>query len=306
MRQIEDRFGVSVNFVADDKHNGVDFFAVEWGEPVLPLVEGSAFEAQPRQLAAPSRVDAEEEQEETSDADRAGREGGEDRSAADAEGSQRRRRRRRRRRGGGEREAESGQPHAASAPGHHAQASDEGESDHDTSEMKEDDAGFSRPANGAEQPRKRRRGRRGGRARRDDGDFAASPEAGGPASSTPIERHASSFSSPDEREDDGEPQGAREVAHEGTQAASLEPAQASGNSWNDAETELRERAPQAAETAPSSEEPAASAQEAGHAQTATPTDEKPAEPVLTSTYDPARAKRAGWWAKVRASATAKE
>src|SRR4029077_8313036 len=117
LRQIEDRFGISVNFVADDKHNGVDFFAIEWGEPVLPLVEGSSFEAQPRQLAAP-RVDAEEDADETADADTAVRDAGEERSSADGEGSQRRRRRRRRRRGGAEREAEGGQPHAASAPSH--------------------------------------------------------------------------------------------------------------------------------------------------------------------------------------------
>jgi ribonuclease E len=308
LRQIEDRFGISVNFVADDKHNGVDFFAIEWGEPVLPLVEGSSFEAQPRQLAAP-RVDAEEDADETADADTAVRDAGEERSSADGEGSQRRRRRRRRRRGGAEREAEGGQPHAASAPSHRMHVPDEGESDHEASDVTEAEAGIVRPANDAEPPRKRRRGRRGGRARREDGDFDASPEARVPSSSALSERHAPAFSSPEEREADGGPQVAQGFGREETtQAAALEPPHAGGESWNGTETEPRDRAPQEEEAAPAStgESPTASADEAGQAQAAAPSAEKPAEPVLTSTYDPARAKRAGWWAKARSAVSAKE
>ena len=224
LRQIEDRFGISVNFLADDKHNGVDFFAIEWGEPVLPLVEGSSLDAQPRQLAAP-RVDAEEDAEETTDADAPVREAGEERSAAEGEGSQRRRRRRRRRRGGAEREAEGGQPHAASAPSHRAPASDEEESDHEGSDVTvRPRPALPRPANGAEPPRKRRRGRRGGRARRDEGDFDPSAEAGVPSSSAPSERHMPAFSSQDEREAEGGPLVAQEFGHEDTTpATALEP-----------------------------------------------------------------------------------
>jgi ribonuclease E len=95
---------------------------------------------------------------------------------------------------------------------------------------------------------------------------------------------------------------------ETTQATALEPPHAGGESWNGTETEPRDRAPQEEEAAPAStgESPTASADEAGQAQAAAPSAEKPAEPVLTSTYDPARAKRAGWWAKARSAVSAKE
>jgi ribonuclease E len=310
LRQIEDRFGVSVNFVADDKHNGVDFFAIEWGESISPLVEGTSFDAQPRQLAAPTRVDADEDADETTDADTAARDGSEERSSADGEGSQRRRRRRRRRRGGAEREAESGQPHAASAPSHHTPAPDEGESDHEASDTTEAEAGTSRPANDAEPPRKRRRGRRGGRARRDDGDFDPSPEARVPSSSALSERHAPAFSSPDEREADGGslPAAPELGPEETTTAAPLEPSHAGGEPRNGGEKRKRERAPREEEPAPSGagESPTTSAEDAGQAQAAAHPAEKPAEPVVTSTYDPARAKRAGWWSKARSAVSSKE
>ena len=310
LRQIEDRFGISVNFLADDKHNGVDFFAIEWGEPVLPLVEGSSLDAQPRQLAAP-RVDAEEDAEETADADAPVREAGEERSAAEGEGSQRRRRRRRRRRGGAEREAEGGQPHAASGPHHHAPASDEEESDHEGSDTVEAEAGIApRPANGAEPPRKRRRGRRGGRARRDEGDFDPSVEAGVQSSSAPGERHMPAFSSQDEREAEGGPLVTQELGHEDTTpAAALEPPAAGGEPWNGAQTEPRDAATQPEDAAPASTEEGlgASAEKAGRQPEATAFPaEKPTEPVLSSTYDPARAKRAGWWSKARSAMSGKE
>ena len=310
LRQIEDRFGISVNFLADDKHNGVDFFAIEWGEPVLPLVEGSSLDAQPRQLAAP-RVDAEEDAEETTDADAPVREAGEERSAAEGEGSQRRRRRRRRRRGGAEREAEGGQPHAASGPHHHAPASDEEESDHEGSDTVEAEAGIApRPANGAEPPRKRRRGRRGGRARRDEGDFDPSVEAGVQSSSAPGERHMPAFSSQDEREAEGGPLVTQEFGHEDTTpAAALEPPAAGGEPWNGAQTEPRDAATQPEDAAPASTDEglAASAEKGGRQPEATAFPaEKPTEPVLSSTYDPARAKRAGWWSKARSAMSGKE
>jgi ribonuclease E len=117
-----------------------------------------------------------------------------------------------------------------------------------------------------------------------------------------FEPHAPTFSSPDEREVHGEPHRAQEFEPEETpRAAPLEPSHPSGESRNGAETGLRERATQDEEPAPASagEKPAASAEEAGETQPAATTAEKPAEPVLTSTYDPRRAKRAGWWSRVR-------
>ena len=51
LRQIEDRFGVSVNFVADEKHNGVELFAIELGEPVVRQGD-----AAPPETEAPQRA----------------------------------------------------------------------------------------------------------------------------------------------------------------------------------------------------------------------------------------------------------
>ncbi|MGC1578168.1 MAG: hypothetical protein WA813_18965 [Beijerinckiaceae bacterium] len=130
-----------------------------------------------------------------------------------------------------------------------------------------------------------------------------------PSSSALSERHAPAFSSPDEREVDGGPHRAQGFGREETtQATALEPPHAGGESWNGAETEPRERAPQDEEVAPAStgESATTSAEDAGQARAAAPPAEKPAEPVVTSTYDPARAKRAGWWSKARSTVSAKE
>ncbi|MBV9111617.1 MAG: Rne/Rng family ribonuclease [Hyphomicrobiales bacterium] len=323
LRQIEDRFGVSVNFVADDKHNGVDFFAIEWGEPVLPLVEGSSFEAQPRQVAAqpgqvaaPSGVDAEDRDEEVAEVETDAREEGEERPSAEGEGSQRRRRRRRRRRGGGEREAEGAQLHSApsSSQHHQAQLADEGQSDAHASEMKESEGGFDRPANGAEPSRKRRRGRRGGRARRDDAEFVGSQESGSPGGSEAREHIRSGLPSAYEREASQLP--SPELSREATgqpQSAELEPSQAPGQPRNgpDAGTEteaVQETAMErdASVAVNSAEEKPETAAQEDDQSSAAGSEDKPPEPLLTSTYDPTRAKRAGWWSRTRSAMGAKE
>ncbi|MBV9434296.1 MAG: Rne/Rng family ribonuclease [Hyphomicrobiales bacterium] len=293
LRQIEDRFGVSVNFVADDKHNGVDFFAIEWGEPVSPpSADGSSLDTQPRQLAASSPSDVEEHVEAMSDPGGAAREEDEERSTAEGDGSQRRRRRRRRRRGG-ERESDGGQPHAAGASSHHPQAQHEGESAHETSQARDAEVGEARPANGAE-PRKRRRGRRGGRARREDGNFVTPQEAIAEGRSEEMEGDESGSTSPsDGQSADAAFPVAQEVGSEdASQAAPFEPARPNGENPAGESSRPEEEAG----------ERAASAEEPREAQAAV----RQAEPPLTSTYDPARAKRAGWWSRTRSTESAKE
>ncbi|MBV8184473.1 MAG: Rne/Rng family ribonuclease, partial [Hyphomicrobiales bacterium] len=293
LRQIEDRFGVSVNFVADDKHNGVDFFAIEWGEPVSPPVaDGASLDTQPRQLAATAPSDVEEHVEAMSDPGGAAREEDEERSTAEGDGSQRRRRRRRRRRGG-ERESDGGQPHAAGASSHHPQAQHEGESAHETSQGRDAEVGEARPANGAE-PRKRRRGRRGGRARREDGNFVTPQEAIAEGRSEEIEGDESGSTSPSDGEaaDAAFPVAQEVGSEDASQAAPFEPARPNGENPADESSRPEEEAG----------ERAASAEEPREAQAAV----RQAEPPLTSTYDPARAKRAGWWSRTRSAESAKE
>ncbi|MBW0003403.1 MAG: Rne/Rng family ribonuclease [Hyphomicrobiales bacterium] len=293
LRQIEDRFGVSVNFVADDKHNGVDFFAIEWGEPVSPPVaDGSSLDTQPRQLAASAPSDVEEHVEAMSGPDGAAREEDEERSTAEGDGSQKRRRRRRRRRGG-ERESDGGQPHAAGASSHHPQAQHEGESAHETSQGRDAEVGETRPANVAE-PRKRRRGRRGGRARREDGNFVTPHEAIAEGRSEEMEGDESGSPSPSDGEaaDAAFPVAQEVGSEEASQAAPFEPARPNGENPAGESSRPEEEAG----------ERAASAEEPREAQAAV----RQAEPPLTSTYDPARAKRAGWWSRTRSAEGAKE
>jgi ribonuclease E len=316
LRQIEDRFGVSVNFVADDKHNGVDLFAIELGEPVAPRSEVPSLEAetQPRLQEAPSRIEDEDVAEEAPETDDEVRGEGEAR-ATEGEVSQKRRRRRRRRRGGSERETEPGS-HAAVGHADHALAADGQPSAAEAPQSDRVEAGeaaIGSEAMGSDQPRKRRRGRRGGgRARRDDGDAVAPFEAAG---SPMIE--AASHSAPDgEAEIDDELIAATEAVGEldreppaAPQPDHAQPFAESVDSHASFEVEATREAPaQIAAEPPEFVESAAPAESADvQPLTVVPTPE-PAnpEPSLTSTYDPARAKRAGWWSKTRTALGAKE
>ena len=98
-------------------------------------------------------------------------------------------------------------------------------------------------------------------------------------------------------------QPAQEIGREeAPQAVPLEPSHASGEAWNGPETGFRER--------PREEEDAGDkptgAEEVGREEiSAEPAAERPPEPALTSTYDPTRVKRAGWWSR-RSAESAKE
>jgi ribonuclease E len=309
LRQIEDRFAVSVSFVADDKHNGVDLFAIELGEPVIRAGELAAPEVEAPQRAKEVELPVEEDQVEGAiEAEREHRPDGEARAPGD--GSQKRRRRRRRRRGG-ERDAESGlQPGVAAhaEAGHRDEETDLEEADHEAGEPLERDesiAAEAAPARGApesggsDQPRKRRRGRRGGgRARREEGEAAAEapyrPDRGEMGDEEAIAL-AHAVEDLDQPVSPPEPV---ETMHGG------------------AELETRPEAPAgiAIASVSSSErhapelEAAEPESGASEAETAPPEAAPPAEPVpvLTSTYDPARAKRAGWWSKARSALGGKE
>jgi ribonuclease E len=318
LRQIEDRFGVSVNFVADDKHNGVDFFAVEFGEPIAPRSEAASFETEGRQPSfAPARVDEDEPTDEAVKSDGEAREESEHRSPADGEGSQKRRRRRRRRRGGADRETEGAPAHSASADPHRAPAHDEPESDEVVEAGEAQAAGPGGPPDGTEQPRKRRRGRRGGRARREDGDFTA-PQSAAASFASEAERHQPLSGSEAETVDEHEPDTAEmkhaEVGREPSapRNAHLEASPPEGEPRNGAEIEAEtepgpEDAPQREEVASAQAESSTTTSDEDSAPAGNAPSAKPEpEPVLASTYDPARAKRAGWWSKARTAMGGKE
>ncbi len=316
LRQIEDRFGVTVSFLADEKHNGVDLFAIEIGEPVTKPGEFASPEAEatpPRiREAEPVVVEDEDQVEATAEAESEPRE--EDgRPTGDA--SQKRRRRRRRRRGG-DRDGDTGFQQGASAHGDASASGDEGEDAPGEPEREGAEAAEAAPGGeareGSDQPRKRRRGRRGGgRARREEGDQVAASGPDAPMDDAPrpapdadmgeqddemitvaaavhdLDHETTSAEAAHGQND--EPHGAHEMmaAHADAQGAEPEEATPSGGG-----------SPTVSDVAtlPRDEEPASEQ----HLAPVAP------EPVLTSTYDPARAKRAGWWSKARSALGGKE
>jgi ribonuclease E len=326
LRQIEDRFGISVSFIADDKHNGVDLFTIELGEPVARPSDTPALEveAQPRPKEAPALVEDEDiadgavetEEEEVraeGDAHPAG------------EASQKRRRRRRRRRGGSERETELAGSEGASGPVDFIPAADDQESqvvvfEQDRAEASESAIGSE--ATGSELPRKRRRGRRGGgRARREEGEGVAPHGAGSPVNDAPS--FAAPLSSEVDSDDemiaitravhdlDREPPAAPETYHP---RPSFEPSVSRQGGGDGAGQEVPPSAqalsPELA-GAPASDgnaekEPVAAALHETEPLDTQPLDAAEPAPVLASTYDPSRAKRAGWWSKARSALGGKE
>src|SRR5271169_4058715 len=113
LREIEDRFGVTATFVADERHNGVDFFVIEQADPVVARGEANGAMQQP--LASEDGPRDSEPQKADERMEGAGEPLGEGEARPAGDGSQKRRRRRRRRRGG-EREVDAAreQPFAAS------------------------------------------------------------------------------------------------------------------------------------------------------------------------------------------------
>jgi ribonuclease E len=306
LRQIEDRFGLTVNFVADDKHNGVDFFSIEQSDPVALRGEANGREAngalQPQASDSTLRAG---EQEQTDDRIGAQVEEGEPRSLDD---SPQKRRRRRRRRRGGERDLDTTreQPLAANEEadrlgghgdegqesvaavvnGHHAEAS----------------------AEGGDQRRRRRRGRRGGggRERRDEGVLAGAQTQSAAlasdiedASVGDGEQLAVAALHPAENVD--APLTGAEVIHvESSEAVnSVEPASAHVPTEPDAPGARSDSTHIQAGT----ENGELAAQPAPEEATSEPAAR---DSAVVSTYDPTKTKRAGWWSKARSTLAPKD
>jgi ribonuclease E len=273
LHELESRFGVHVDVVADQSLSGLTVFAVDRGEPAATRVEhkGPATGVQIDAIVPvdePADADVEEESAEADTyAEASATEGP---GETNGEGGRRRRRRRRRR--GRVGEMREGQFEAASSE----DSDDETEEDAaETDETASDDAGRTAEGedNAEERGEGRRRGRRG-RGRRDRGPRDRGRE----------ERVAFS-----PREDDPEYSGSmapRQRAEESIRVSdSSEPSYAEPNSPNG--------------EAPAEPEPA-SARGPEAPQPPALTEPEPVAVVLTPP-DPDRPKRAGWWSKAKSA-----
>jgi ribonuclease E len=184
LRELEQRFRISVTIKPDGAPGGQHAFAIEKGEQVHSLEQARALAAQPV-ILLPTPVAEEDELEDEGeyageDVPAEQEEDGEEAERADGGDNGSRRRRRRRRRGRRDERGEAGAALRETAV-EHGVAQD----DHDGGEGEDDDAGAlaagARHASGedggsesdaaAETRRRRRRGRRGGRRnRRSEGE----------------------------------------------------------------------------------------------------------------------------------------
>lgn len=313
LRQIEDRFGVSVSFVADEKHNGVDLFALEHGEAVLRQGEPATAEIEAPQRVREPDLPAEEEDlaESAIETEREARGEGEARSG---DGSKRRRRRRRRR--GGDRDADGG----GFQPGSDGPAEEAGEFEGADQEARaepiergESESQEAAPSEegsegGADQPRRRRRGRRGGGRGRRDGQEAGASMGAEAAEAAPSAIAAQEAGEETDEEAAALSHAVEDLDRPAIQAESAETASHGGE---------HEAMPHeyAASSVSLSVDEASEAGEVEPSDGAAPAVEAPAPdeapaaepaPVLTSTYDPTRAKRSGWWSRARSAFGGKE
>jgi len=233
LRDLEERFRITISVNADAGMAGQQPFLIEKGEQVHSVEQARAIAQQPATIVA---LEPEEEEEvaeefeaEEEGAEALAGEGAEDAEAAGAErgehgehgeggeggeggGRRRRRRRRRGRRDNGETFAPSGEVPADSLSAESI-GGEEPEGEADEGEDEETHEGSPRPQtrqpggteNGNGERRRRRRGRRGGRRnRRPEGGPASPPEGGYTPIDDDVAHAAADFGGP--LLDDGEPE----------------------------------------------------------------------------------------------------
>jgi ribonuclease E len=322
LRDLEDRFGVTIAFMADDSLSGSANFAIERGEPATRIEHKSP--ATGVQIDTVAHIDAEEPEDEPEvaedvDADETEADGesqasGERRNEenGDRNGRRRRRRRRRGRDRDGHRDGEPNGVHAEAGASSDEDEAEDGEAGTELDaeagaegQSAEREAGSE---NGEDRgDRRRRRGRRGGRGRdREHRGERRSDEAGeapfmqgGDADLTPaFASHgedadiAPAFASQVENADV-----TPATASHGEDTARPEPHASPAAASAEAPMSAPEAASQPADNivAMPQSRPAQEAQE-----TPRPTMPEP-EPVavVLTPPDPDRPKRAGWWSKAK-------
>ncbi|MEP9375841.1 Rne/Rng family ribonuclease [Aquabacter sp. CN5-332] len=169
LRELEERFSVTLTISADERVTGHQPFIIEKGDQAVPAPAAPrpGKVVQPDSILPDEEFEEEDEEnlEEVSGAEPEGDEP-EERGETTEEANNRRKRRRRRRRGG-ERE---GEPREARPEGEAAEEGDEPAGEGEAEEGDEDERGEGR---GTEADRRRRRrGRRGGRRNRREGEDA--------------------------------------------------------------------------------------------------------------------------------------
>jgi len=309
LRELEERFQVTLTVSADPTVTGQQSFVIDRGEQVH-TVEAARSLAQAAQAAAPMATEEEEPEPEFAGESE---EPVESEAALEApygegerEGGRRRRRRRGRGRGRGDEPREGGQHFTQETAAEHAVAHE----DHDAGSP-EEDFGFAAAPEGApreahfasenggerEGRRRRRRGRRGGRRNRRDRFGGEAPAANGGAQSQPHMQHVAVDFPPVSEEDadamappfdvgpgavpvEPVPAAPTPVAAPPTAEAEFPPPATSAQEPARRRSTIREPAPFAA---PSS---------------ATPAPQSMPAPVISvsSSEEPAQPKR-GWWAK---------
>lgn len=181
LRELEERFSVTLIITADDRVNGHQPFIIEKGEPAMPAPAAP----RPGRVVQPDSIlpeeDFEEEDEDGAEETAAEAEGEDEERTERADDNNGRRKRRRRRRRGGERDGEGrenetreGRSDSEAAEGEDEPGAEEAEGE---SEEGEDEAGADARQSENER-RRRRRGRRGGRRNRRDEDEATASEDG--------------------------------------------------------------------------------------------------------------------------------
>ncbi len=176
LRELEDRFGVNINILADDDVTGHHPFLIDKGEPAAPppAAVRSAPVVQPDSILLDEEFIEEEEVEESAAPEK------EAEATDESSDEANRRRRRRRRRRGDKREDGSEEFSAENGNEASADTDAEGASSGDEEDAAAEGENGDNGDDDSAERRRRRRGRRGGRRnRRDrDGDEASADETG--------------------------------------------------------------------------------------------------------------------------------
>ena len=266
LRELEQRFGVSITIAADETLTGSATFAIDRADPALRVEQKAA--ATGIQIDDVTPVDEPTEAEPT--VEMSAEENGNG-LHGDA-GGRRRRRRRRRGRGRGERE---GFPNGAAFAGSENGEADEQDDEEDASapngEVEDVSSPLQEAADGAESEddrggRRRRRGRRGGKVRqREDGNESEALETVDSGAEEPLPLEASVGHEPSASNNNDLPAPSQDIV---------------------AESETGTRA-------------ADDQQEASTPSAPTPAPEPEPMAVVLTPPDPNRPKRAGWWSKAK-------
>ncbi len=294
LRDLEQRFGVSVTVVGDDTLTGTAYHAMERGEPATGVIEQIVRQEIPRALEAPQIDEVYEDEEEDETEAEASSEDNEQ-----GDGRKRRRRRRRRGRDRGDREA-TGINANAPQPSDDALAAVAQFGSFPEQRGDDDSAEGTSPerAERGENGQRREGGRRRRSRRRGQGSYErgqGQPHAG---EAENLEGALGGGDWPADVEVDSlgsnlDTASAAEFRE--TVATNLEPHVA------DHAAEAATQPEQPAEPAVSSAESESKAQAVIETPAAKPVAETPAPEPVSTPVDPNRPKRTGWWQRAKAT-----